>query len=264
MVNCSPALRQAASATPWACTRAECESWRGLLLPRPAPGEIESFHRLLEAPARRLCLARPKPSLYDAVCQTPLLREAMMKTGYTTRVSAACAMAVALAVSPQGDQAEQTAVRQIERYCTVSWRNAGIAPQDWPDCTGEAFARLLARVGRERLGLAIAQAASPERRELNRSIWSTVQRWRRARPHVSLERQPAAQQAQSCEPDECEALAKALHGLPPQQRKVVELWSHGWSIAQIAHRMRLPAARISDLKYKALRGLRRTLGEEMA
>lgn len=185
----------------------------------------------------------------------------MSKTGYTTRVSAACAMAVALAVGPQAELAETATVRQIERYCTASWRNAGIAPQDWSDCTSEAFARLLARVGRERLALAIAESASRERRELNRSIWSTVQRWRRARPHVSLNQQPLAPQTSRYELDETEQVAAALELLPTRQRKVVELWSHGWSIAEISHRMRLPAARVSDLKYKALRGLRQALQE---
>ncbi len=188
----------------------------------------------------------------------------MRKSGYTTKVSAACAMAVALAVGPQADQAEAVAVRQIERYCTASWRNAGIAPQDWSDCTGEAFARLLARVGRERLGRAVAEAASQERRELNRSIWSTVQRWRRARPHISLCHQPPAPQAAASELDARDVVSAALRTLPPRQRMVIELWSRGWSIAEIAQHMRLPAARVSDLKYKALRGLRSTLEEDLA
>lgn len=188
----------------------------------------------------------------------------MRKSGYTTRVSAACAMAVALAVGPQTDQREAATVKQIERYCTASWRNAGIAPQDWSDCTGEAFARLLARVGRERLGRAIAEAASQERRELNRSIWSTVQRWRRAKPHVSLCHQPAAPQVAASESDAQELVSAALDTLPPRQRMVIELWSRGWSIAEISQRMRLPSARVSDLKYKALRSLRRAFEEDMA
>ena len=96
----------------------------------------------------------------------------------------ACAALITTALYPA---AEATAIEKIQRYCTASWKNAGISDYDWDDCSQEAIENLLERVSRAGLTAAINRKESDERRELNRSIWRTAQRWRRAKRPTSLD-----------------------------------------------------------------------------
>lgn len=162
---------------------------------------------------------------------------------------------------------EAEAVDQIQRYCTTSWQNAQIAPTDWSDCTQETIAELLRRVSRSRMTTAIAEAASEERRELNRSIWCTVQRWRRARRLRQLNEieilDPRSEQTKQDSLDAADGpLAAALHKLSVRQQEILMLWSEGWSVAEISEKLDIPTPRVSDEKYKALAKLRRTLTED--
>src|SRR5512147_629223 len=81
---------------------------------------------------------------------------------------------------------ESDLVRDIQRYCTVCWRNARLDPRLWDDCTQEVCCRLLtkARAGQLDLNLVLADD-TPERRELVRAIdmvRKRVQRSRRFHP----------------------------------------------------------------------------------
>ena len=49
--------------------------------------------------------------------------------------------------------------------------------------------------------------------------------------------------------------------LSPRQRRIVQMTLEGWSVHEMARELRLPAARISDEKYKAIRKLRAHLSE---
>ena len=177
---------------------------------------------------------------------------------------AACAAAVAasvgLAASPAS--AEPQVLDKVQRYCAVSWRHAGIHPQDWADCTQEALAQLLERVPQERLGAALGNAESPERRELKRAIWRTAQRWRRAPRFLPLDANQQVdpgQNKQTCEM--ADWLGRALQSLSPRQQQVLTLWSQGWTIDELARQLGISAARASDEKYKALRKLQREMVE---
>jgi RNA polymerase sigma factor (sigma-70 family) len=48
----------------------------------------------------------------------------------------------------------------------------------------------------------------------------------------------------------------ALEILTPRQQRILQLTFDGWSVQEIAGRLDLPAERISDEKYKAIRKLR--------
>ncbi len=63
---------------------------------------------------------------------------------------------------------ESEVVQQIQRYCTVSWRNANVPRAEWCDCSQQLFCELLQRVHRRHLELALSQDESDERMELNR------------------------------------------------------------------------------------------------
>ena len=77
---------------------------------------------------------------------------------------------------------ESDLVRDIQRYCTVCWRNARLDPTLWDDCTQEVCCRLLtkARAGELDLTLVLADD-TPEHRELVRAIDMVRKRVQRAK-----------------------------------------------------------------------------------
>lgn len=177
----------------------------------------------------------------------------------TLQMTAAAALVTA-ALYPA---AEAGAVEQVQRYCSASWRNAGISDGEWDDCTQHAIASLLERVPRSSLVTAVNQRESEERRELNRAIWRTTQRWRRARRHTSLDALEAYEPSAQVESDHeqelqrmRDAVGRCLHVLNPTQQEIIRRTSDGASVSDIAAAMDLPAARISDQKYKAIKKLR--------
>ena len=157
-------------------------------------------------------------------------------------------------------------IASIERYCTSSWRQAGIPANDWEDCTQDTMLELLSRVPKKQLASAIEKPQSAERRELMRSIWCVAQRWRRAsqRRPVSLELL-GDYQASAEEKDfdvDRELLRDAQQRLSVTQRKILDLFVDGNSIAEIAAQLDLPPARVSDQKYKAIKLLKRHLATD--
>jgi RNA polymerase sigma factor (sigma-70 family) len=177
---------------------------------------------------------------------------------------AACTIAVAATFSAADARDSQTAVDSIQRYCLVSWRNAGIASQDWEDCTQEAIASLLERIPRGRLAAAIDDRDSGERRELNRAIWRIVQRWRRSASPLSLDQlgpldPPSDEGRETISDDVQHVMEVARACLTPRQQKILSLYAEGRSIAEIADQLNLSSARTSDEKYKAIRKLRQHL-----
>ena len=195
-----------------------------------------------------------------------------METPSNGRVSrrlatATCAALVAAAVS--GSTAEARTVEQLERYLTTSWRNAQISQQDWPDCTQQAMTELLERVPRRRFAQIFDQPQQNDRRELNRAVWRTVQRWRRRRRCASLEpdycgpSHPAPAPTDGLHRSEArDHLDQAMANLSERQQQILRLWSQGDSVAEISEQLDLPAARVSDEKYKAMRKLRQLIAIE--
>ena len=105
----------------------------------------------------------------------------------STVTAATCAVMLAAAAPPAWASAEPQALLQMQKYCVASWRNARIDMQEWDDATQQTLVDLLTRIPRERLSVAIDNPESVERRELTRSIWCTVQRFRRAKHTASLD-----------------------------------------------------------------------------
>ena len=154
-------------------------------------------------------------------------------------------------------EAGDAAINQVQRYCTTSWSRAGIAKQDWHDCTQEAIMHLLSRVPADRLPVVFAERDSSERRELHRAVWRTLQRWRRApRPQPLNGETLVERQAAESRDDRAEAVAAVWHTISARQQQVLTLWSQGYSVREIARKLAMPAPRVSDEKYKALEKLR--------
>ena len=160
---------------------------------------------------------------------------------------------------------ESDLVRDIQRYCTVCWRNARLDPGLWDDCTQEVCCRLLgkARAGQLDLNLVLADDTA-ERRELVRAIDMVRKRVQRSKRHQPLDDQftpgPDLDQRHRTRQELGEILEAARQAvLSPRQDRIVELWTRGWTVPEIGETMKLPVARVSDEKYKALRKLERYL-----
>jgi DNA-directed RNA polymerase specialized sigma24 family protein len=160
---------------------------------------------------------------------------------------------------------ESDLVRDIQRYCTVCWRNARLDPGLWEDCTQEVCCRLLgkARAGQLDLNLVLAED-TPERRELVRAIDMVRKRVQRSRRHQALDEQLAPgsylDQRERNRQELGEILEAARQAvLTPRQDRIVELWTRGWTVPEIGETLNMPVARVSDEKYKALRKLERHL-----
>jgi len=177
-------------------------------------------------------------------------------------------MALVIGLAALTSQAtELDLVRDIQRYCTVCWRNARIAPGLWDDCTQEVCCRLLtkARAGQLDLNLVLADDTQ-ERRELVRAIDLVRKRVQRAKPYQLLDERytlgPDDDQRARYRQELGEILEAARRAvLTPRQDRIVEMWTRGWTVPEIGNALQMPVARVSDEKYKALRKLERHLAD---
>lgn len=186
--------------------------------------------------------------------------------GYRALRAGPTAMALVIGLAAITAQAsESDLVHDIQRYCTVCWRNARLDPGLWDDCTQEVCCRLLtkARAGQLELNLVLADD-TPERRELVRAIDMVRKRVQRTRKLQSLDPvqtpSPDLDQRDRNRRELGEILEAARRAvLSERQDRIVELWTRGWTVPEISQAMDLPLARVSDEKYKALRKLERHL-----
>jgi len=156
---------------------------------------------------------------------------------------------------------ESDLVRDIQRYCTVCWRNARLDPTLWDDCTQEVCCRLLtkARAGELDLTQVLADDTS-ERRELVRAIDMVRKRVQRAKRYLSVDSLPLAGPDQDQRHRDRLELGEILEAarravLSPRQDRILELWMRGWPVPEIGAELDMPVNRVSDEKYKALRKL---------
>lgn len=183
-----------------------------------------------------------------------------------TYKAAPAAMALVIGLAALTAQAtESDLVRDIQRYCTVCWRNARLDPRVWDDCTQEVCCRLLtkARDGQLDLGQVLSDD-TPERRELVRAIDMVRKRVQRARKHQPIDSlalpAPDADQRHRDRLELGEILESARRAvLTTRQDRIVELWMRGWSVPEIGADLDIPVNRVSDEKYKALRKLEQHL-----
>jgi len=176
------------------------------------------------------------------------------------------AMALVIGLAALTAQAsESELVRDIQRYCTVCWRNARLDPGLWDDCTQEVCCRLMgkARAGQLDLNRVLAED-SPERRELVRAIDMVRKRVQRSRRLQPFDEQSTPGPDLGRRDRDRQELGEILEAarqavLTPRQDRIVDLWTHGWTVPEIGAAMDMPLARVSDEKYKALRKLERHL-----
>lgn len=167
------------------------------------------------------------------------------------------------ALGPSGAVAAQhiseQAVHDISRYCSACWRNAHVPMDRWGDCTQEVFSRLLQRVAPSNWQHLLADETE-ERREFVRAIDAVRKRTQRelARTvrlpeEVGDMRQPDG----SVRNEERNAVELAAENLlSERQNQILQMSFDGWTVQEMAVSLSLPAERVSDEKYKAVRKLR--------
>lgn len=210
--------------------------------------------------------ASPEPSSRLRLSLAACALVVATSTADVAAQTASSAMAAATAV---GQVSESVVLKKIQAYCTRSWLNAGIARQDWDDCTQDVYLRLLSNLSRKQMLQALDDGESDERRELNRAIWATAQRRRRAHHHTSLIDDGGREVETDLWPAKMEAIERVRQAidssdakLSPQQREIVSRWSDGEAISRIAEELKLSPARVSDEKYKAIQKLRGHFGSD--
>jgi RNA polymerase sigma factor (sigma-70 family) len=154
------------------------------------------------------------------------------------------------------------AVADMSRYCTTCWRNARLHPDLWTDCTQEVFSRLLERVEPESWGRVLGDEGD-ERREFLRAIDAVKKRTQRSRKWSSGLIEQAADPRDTAEhrrADEIAAVQDAAREvLSPRQQRILQMSFEGWTVQETAEELGIPAERVSDEKYKAIRKLRQHL-----
>jgi RNA polymerase sigma factor (sigma-70 family) len=155
-------------------------------------------------------------------------------------------------------------VNDMTKYCTVCWRNARLHPDSWGDCTQEVFSRMLERVSPQAWEEAL-RGDGEERREFLRAIDAVKKRTQRASRRQRFFDEAVAdprsdlEQTRTGERAAVEQVAAEV--LSPRQQRVIHMSFDGWSVHEIAAALHLPAERVSDEKYKAIRKLRGSLAE---
>ncbi|MCA9216516.1 MAG: sigma-70 family RNA polymerase sigma factor [Planctomycetales bacterium] len=160
---------------------------------------------------------------------------------------------LAAGISLCGAQAE--GYESLQRFCEYSWQRAGIPRQDWTDCTHDTIVELISDYSEK----ASSRELESER-QLKRCIWRVAKRWQRERYTCRIENcDPSVIACQHNLDGNCRQigvedsrLAAALGQLSPTQREIVQRWSAGQTVKQIADEMAFDSGKVSNLKYKAL------------
>jgi RNA polymerase sigma factor (sigma-70 family) len=155
-------------------------------------------------------------------------------------------------------EATLRAITDLGRYCTTCWRNAHLPADSWNDCTQEVFRRLLERVPSASWDQ-VLRAEGHERREFLRAIDAVKKRTQRARkwsPALEAVADRREREAGRLH-EERDAVRRAAEQLlSPRQQRILQMSFEGWSVQDVARELHLPAERVSDEKYKAVRKLR--------
>jgi len=158
--------------------------------------------------------------------------------------------------------ATEHAVADMSRYCTTCWRNARLDPSCWGDCTQEVLVRMLERITPDTWDRVLKDEGQ-ERREFLRAIDTVKKRSQRQRKYAPVPADGVADRNGSHErrlaDDRAAVHQAATELLSARQRRILQMSFDGWSVQDIAAKLKTPAERVSDEKYKAIRKLREHL-----
>jgi RNA polymerase sigma factor (sigma-70 family) len=209
-------------------------------------------------PDQLRCLGIPGLDWTLAMNQEPL----NSNKGLRTLRAGPTAMALVIGLAAlTATASESELVHDIQRYCTACWRNAHLDPGVWDDCTQEVCCRLLGKVRAGQLDLNLVMADdTAERRELVRAIDMVRKRVQRSKKLQPLDEQGTPGPDLDGRRRDRQELGEILEAaraavLTSRQDRILEMWTEGWTVPEIGEALKMPVARVSDEKYKALRKL---------
>jgi RNA polymerase sigma factor (sigma-70 family) len=209
-----------------------------------------------------MAVAKPGTVEKPTAMKTQAASSARTKRKYVVAMVLGTALSALGATHAHAAATPETALRAVgnlSRYCSVCWRNARLPPDCWNDCTQEVLSRLLERVEPGAWN-ELLRGDGEERREFLRAIDAVKKRTqrslRRCTALVGVPADPRGSRDRDMA-DEREAVEQAAgQVLSGRQQRILRLSFEGWSVQDIAAEMQLPAERVSDEKYKAVRKLR--------
>ena len=190
----------------------------------------------------------------------------MMAVVLGTALSTMPAPALAGSGTQAGGATTLQAIADMNRYCSTCWRNARLPMDSWTDCTQEVFKKMLERVPQDAWDR-VLKGEGEERREFLRAIDAVKKRTQRARKYsgaveaVADRREEHSRQLADARAAVREAATEVLSA---RQQQILQMSFEGWSVQDVSHEMKLPADRVSDEKYKAIRKLRTHLAAQEA
>ena len=185
----------------------------------------------------------------------------MMAVVLGTALSTMPAPALAGSGTQAGGATTLQAIADMNRYCSTCWRNARLPMDSWTDCTQEVFKKMLERVPQDAWDR-VLKGEGEERREFLRAIDAVKKRTQRARKYsgaveaVADRREEHSRQLADARAAVREAATEVLSA---RQQQILQMSFEGWSVQEMAEELSLPAERVSDEKYKAIRKLREHL-----
>ena len=152
----------------------------------------------------------------------------------------------------------------MNRYCTACWRNARLH-RCWTVALKRCFHVSWNESHRTRDRLLKDEGEGEERREFLRAIDTVKKRTQRSRTWSSQPIETVADRRQQTVhrlADDLDAVRQAsAEVLSDRQRRIIQLSLEGWTVQDVAAKLRVPAERVSDEKYKAIRKLKDRLAD---
>ena len=182
----------------------------------------------------------------------------------TTRRLAPAAVSLICGLVAFSSTVDLDQIRSIQKYCTTCWSNAKLDPGVWEDCTQEVCVRLWSKMKDGLVNWSCIlddnhAEDSVERKELIRAVDAVRKQAQRLKRYLPIDDHSELISARKSEsdPSESYALTDLLRTarekvLTPRQDLIIELWSQGAAISEIAREIGLKVAQVSDEKYKAI------------
>jgi DNA-binding CsgD family transcriptional regulator len=163
---------------------------------------------------------------------------------------------------------------QLDRYLSRAWARAGIAPQQYDDCTQGVYTTLLQTLGRDRFDSLLADVGNsgirdvlsretPEGPDFFRAIDTVKKRSQRERTFQPIDTVDVADASGAGGSDWSGALQEAIdQSLSPREAALIQATIQGETPSEIAQKWGVAPKTVSNEKSRVIQKLRDALGSD--